>query len=220
MGRSVRVQGAALPHRRLRDAHFLAHRLDNHLAGTLHPGRLKPQGAHALGAKPPQPALKVAHGSGKQQPPDAGEDGIPHIPAQERHPLGTGFAGEAVADDDVAAVLQRLPERIERAQVVLAVAIPQNDEMAARGVDAADDGVSVASPRLLHHPRAHRLGAGGRAVAAAVVQHDHFAGDGAPVQELPRLADAVGDGAFLVAAEDENGQRWDIGHQTRSATTA
>ena len=103
---------------------------------------------------------------------------------------------------------------------MFAVAIPQNDETPAPGTDAADDSVAVAGPRLLHHARARRLGEGGRAVAAAVVQHDHFAGDGAPVQEVPRLADAVGDGALLVAAEDENGQRGNIGHQTRSAMTA
>ena len=155
------------------------------------------------------------HGRPEEQPPDPRKNRIPHVPAQERHPFGTGLSREAVADDEVAAALQCLPERIEGAQVVLAIAVPQNDEAAARGGDATDDGVSVASSRLLDHPRARRLGKRRRTVPTPVVHYDDFAGDGAPVQESPGLADTVGDGTLLVAAEDENGQQRVIRHPVR-----
>ncbi len=125
---------------------------------------------------------------------------------QERHRAVLDAAGEAVAEHEVAAALQLLPERRQRAEVVLPVSIAEDDEPAAGGSDAGVDRVAVACPRLLNDAGAGLFRKFRGAVPAGVVHHQDLPGDSVSVQEPSGFADAAGDGLLLVAAEDQDRQ--------------
>ena len=164
---------------------------------------LQREGSDAGGFEPPQAAVEVADGRAEEQPADARQQRIAQVSVQERHRAVLDAASEAVPEHEVAAALQLLPERRQRAEVVLPVSIAEDDEPAAGGSDAGVDRVTVACPRLLNDAGAGLFRKFRGAVPAGVVHHQDLPGDGVSAQEPSGFADAAGDGLLLVAAEDQ-----------------
>ena len=200
------IEGAALHNRRLGDPHPGADGLDDHPGRALHPRTSKPERPRRLDAEPAQPAMEIPERRAAQQFADARQQGVADAAPEKRHRAGVDPPGEAVAEHEVMPLAQLVQEDIERARIVLPVAVSENRVTTGRRLDAGDDRIAVSRPRLMHDPRSGRARHGSRTVATAVV-HDHdFAGCLPAFQEPRRLAHAMRYRLLLVATEDKDRQ--------------
>ena len=81
-------------------------RLDDHLAGELHAGRLQVERDHAVPAEAAQAAVEVADLAAEEQPADEGEHRVAEVAVQRRHRARLDAALEAVAHHQVGALAQ------------------------------------------------------------------------------------------------------------------
>ena len=131
------------------------------------PGQRSPS-ARALDVlNPRSPQLKSRAGERNSAPPTALSAAVP---AFRSLPPGAARAvHEPVAENEIAALAQLLVKRFERAEIMLPVAVAQNNMPPARRRDSRDDCVAVARIRLRNHARARLPRPRRRAVSAAVV---------------------------------------------------
>ena len=167
------------------------------------PGGTRREDARGGAFEPAQPAMKIADGRAEQPFAELRQRKVAETAQRRRRRVRRARPGEAVADHHLEALSQLLPERLQGVQIVLPVAVSENDEPAARGADAGGDRVAVACARLRDDAGARRPGPLRRPVAAGVVDHHHLAGYRVPGEEPARLPDAPGNGILFVAAEDQ-----------------
>ena len=181
-------------------------RLDHHLAGELHPGRLQVERHHAVPAEAAQAAVEVADLAAEEQPADEAEHRVAEVLVQRRHGARRDPAPEPVAHHQVRALAQFVNERHQVGEIVAVVGVAHDDVLAAGRDDAAHQRVAVTLVADRHHPGA---GVGGQllaAVRAAVVGDQHLTADTALGQESNSLADARRHGLCLVEARHDHGQ--------------
>ena len=181
-------------------------RLDHHLAGELHPGRLQVERHDGIPAEPAQAAVEVADLAAEEQPADEAEHRVAEVPVQRGHGPGRDAAGEPVAHHQVRALAQFVNERHQGSEIIAVVGVAHDDVLALGRDDAAHQRVAVA---LL----ADRDDAGARlggqllaAVCAAVIGDEHLTADTARGQESHRLGHARRHGLRLVEAGHDHGQ--------------
>jgi hypothetical protein len=172
----------------LADAQTHQATLHHHLAGELHARRAQVQAEDRVAAERAQTAVEVAHRGAEEQSADERQHRVADVAVQPRHRPGLDAAGETVAHHQIVAGAQPVEERPEGGEVVAVVGIAHRHIGAARRGDPADQRRAVAPLGHRHHPGALGLGERLRAVGAAVVGHQHLAGDPGRFEELACLA--------------------------------
>ncbi len=151
-------------------------------------------------------AVDVAHAQAEQrlhgvmvEPPD--HDAVP----------GVGPA-DLVAVHQIDVVGHPFPEQGHLAGIVLGVAVGVEDELLARGLEAAAQGAAVAAILLMMNDPDLGIDARElvedlrREVAAAVVDHDDFVIGREPSRRQQRVQHHAGDGAAVVVRGEEDAQ--------------
>src|SRR4029077_1162689 len=151
-------------------------------------------------AKGAEAAVRVADRGVKEDPADAGEDGVAEPRVRPGHCARLDSAQEAIADYELVALAQLGDQRTDGREVVARISVAHDDEAALRGIDAADQGAAVPLALDVHHPRAQLARDQLRTVAAAVVGDDDLGGVPALLDRPPRPGDASGQGLHLVEA--------------------
>ena len=128
------------------------------------------------------------------------QGGIADVAVQPRHRAGFDGATEPGTQDEVGAFGQQPQQLVEAREVVGAVGVADDNDLAARGRDARLVGVAVAAFGHADNARARRLGRLERAVGRAVVGHHHLSLDAGTREAFPRLLDAGDDCGPLVEA--------------------
>ena len=148
--------------------------------------------------------MEITHRNAEEQAPDEAQDRIAEVAMEGRHGARGDAAEEAVAHDQLVALLQGRMEGIDGIEGVAVVGIGHDDEASAGGVDACPQGGTVAAHRYIDHPCSSRLRNGLRAVRGAVVGNQDFTRHAEPGQAGLRLGDADAQGRRFVEAGHQN----------------
>ena len=97
--------------RNLADRHAAAIRLEDHLRGELHPGRVQVETGRGLLADRAHPAVGVGDLDAEEEVEHPGQDRVSDEPVQERHRIAVDRPLEAGAHDEVVALLEPVDER-------------------------------------------------------------------------------------------------------------
>jgi hypothetical protein len=157
----------------------------------------------------------VAHARAEEEVEGAGQYRVADIAVQPRHRARVDLR-EAVADDHVGAVLQRLQKRPDLREVVRVVGVAHEDVAAAGGGEAREVGAAVALAGLANHARTRALGELLRAVGRAVVGDHDLARDPLALHRLERLGDDDRDRVRLVEAWDHDRHQQVVGARPAS----
>ena len=111
-----------------------------------------------------------------------------------------------IAHHEVEAIAQLVQKTVECLEIVVAIAVAEDDEASPTRIDPGLDGATVARLRFADHASATLPGYRRRSVLTAVVQHHDFAANVPPLEKALRLGDALANRAFLVATEDQHAQ--------------
>ena len=111
---------------------------------------------------------------------------------QRGHGSGLDGAGEAVAHNQVVALVERRQEAGQMLEVVAGVGVGHHDVLAAGGLDAGDERRAVAAGGDVDDARAFDQRDGLRAVSRAVIGDEDFAGKVGVADGLRSLANADG----------------------------
>jgi hypothetical protein len=149
--------------------------------------------------------VEVPRRAAEEEPAEAAQHGISQVAILPWHRAGLDPTREAVAHHQVGSGAEPLEERHHAREVVAPIRVAHHHVPAARGEAAEVERRAVAADRHVHDASALRLGELLRAVARAVVRHEHLAGHTMALEKLARLAHARADGLRLVEA----------GHQDR-----
>jgi hypothetical protein len=190
--------------RDLVDGELAPERLEHHLGGELHPRGMEVEVVQRGAAHRPHPAVGVRHLHAEHAVQQAGEDRIAEPAVRPGHRTLVDAAVEPRAEDEVAAVLERVHELPELAQWIRAVGVSHHHVLTAGVRKPREVGAPVAALGLPDHDRSVRGGDLRRAVGRAVVDDDHLAGPAARLDALPGLVDDRADGALLVQARDDD----------------
>ncbi len=143
----------------------------------------------------------------KKRRPIAAEDGVAEIFVERGHGSGLDFAAEAIAHDEVVALLEFGEEAGELAEVVAGVGVGHEDVFAFGGLDAGHEGGAVAADRDRDDAGAFVCRDFLRAVGAAVVGDDDLAGDVVVAKGGDSLANAESERLCFVEAGHKNGDQ-------------
>ena len=180
-------------------------RLEDHLRGELHPGRVEVERRQRVAADRSHAAVRVGDLHAEEDVEHARQDRVADEAVEERHRVAVDRPLEARADDEVVSLLELVDERRELLQRVGLVGVAHDDVLAARFCEAREVGAPVAAPRLGDDARAVRGGDLRRAVGRAVVDDDHLTGSSRASDPFERLVDDPPDGLLLVQAGDDDG---------------
>ena len=192
--------------RHLRHALAGQGRLDHHLAGEFHPGRLQVERHHAIPVESAQAAVEVTDLAAEEQAADETQHRVAEVPVQRRHRSRRDPAGEPVAHHQVGTLAQLLDERHQVGEVVAVVGVAHDDVLAVGRDDAAHQRVAVTLVADRHHAGARLFGQPLAAVRTAVVGDQNLTADTTCGQESNSLADARRHGLCLVEARHDHGQ--------------
>src|SRR5690606_34228058 len=95
-------------------------------------------------------------------------------------------------------------EPVQEREVVGAVSVHDDDEVAARGLHPAKTGRAIAADRLVHDTRASLLGVRPGPVRRAVVAHDDLAAVAEALERVMGLPDDGRDAGALVQAGNDD----------------
>ena len=185
--------------------------LHHHLGGELHAGGAQVELEDAVAAEGAQAAVEVAHRDAEEDAADGGEHRVAEIFVQRRHGAGLDAAGEAVAHDQVVALVELGQEAGQMFEVVAGVGVGHHHVLAAGRLDAGDQRRAVAAGGDVDYARAFDQRDLQRPVDRAVVGDHDFAGKAGVVDGLRGLANADGESLGLIQARHEDGEV-EIGH--------
>ena len=117
--------------RHLADGESAAVRLEHHLGGELHPGRVEVERGQRVAADRAHPAVRVGHLHAEEDVEHPGEDRVADEAVQERHRVAVDRALEARADDEVVAGLEAVDERAQLVERIRVVGVAHDDVLAA-----------------------------------------------------------------------------------------
>ena len=180
---------------------------DDHLAGELHAGGAEVEREDGVAAEGAKAAVEVADGDAEEDAADGGEDGVAEVTVKRWHGSGLDGAGEAVAHDEVVAFVEFWEEAGEVFEVVAGVGVGHEDVFAAGGLDAGDEGGSVAADGHVDDAGAFVGGDLLRAVGAAVVGDYDLAGDVVVAKGGDGLANAESESLCFVEAGHKDGDQ-------------
>ena len=166
--------------------------------------------------------MEISHGYPEENSAERAEHGVTEIAMQRRHRSRLDFSAKAIADDEVGTRIQRAMKAGggEAVKFVAVVRVGHKDIASARAFDAGHERRAVSANRNMDYARAFGGRNLERAVRAAIVGDDYFAGKTAGRDCGERLANADGEGLRLIEAWHHdchrNGARVGIGRQTRS----
>jgi hypothetical protein len=136
--------------------------------------------------------VEVAHRDAEEDAPGGGEHRVAEVAVQRGHGSGLDGAGEAVAHNQVVALVERRQEAGQMLEVVAGVGVGHHDVLAAGGLDAGDERRAVAAGGDVDDARAFDQRDGLRAVSRAVIGDEDFAGKVGVADGLRSLANADG----------------------------
>ena len=208
--------------RDLAHAELAAERLEHHLRGELHPGRVQVERRERVAAHRPHAAVRVGDLDAEEDVQEPGEDRVADVAVEPRHRLAVDRPLEPRAHDEVVAVGEAVDERGEVLDRIRLVGIAHHDVVALRDGEPREVGAAVAGALLADDRRAVLGGDLRRAVGRGVVDDDHLAVR--PERRIPsqRLVDDRAHRLLLVQAGDDDGDlgRCSSGHRARRSTVA
>lgn len=178
--------------------------LDEHLAGELHPDGAEAEPLQRIAAERADAAADVGDLEAEEEAREVRLHGLEEVAVQRAHGAGEDAAVAARAEHQVVAGAQRLDEAVQFGEVVGAVAIDEEDELAAGGLEAAQAGGAVAADRLVHDDGAGARGAFGGAVARAIVGDDDLTPVAVAHERGRGVDDARADRLRLIEAGDHD----------------
>ena len=207
--------------RDLTHAELAPERLEDHLRGELHPGRVQIEGRERVLADGAHPAVRVGDLDAEEDVQQARQDRVADMAVEPRHRLAVDRPLEARAHHEVVALRKALDERREVLHRIRLVGVAHHDEVALRDGEPGEVGAAVAGALLADDGRTVLRGDFGGAIGRRVVDDDHLARASGAADALERLVDDLPDRLFLVQAGDDDG---DLGrgggHRVRRSTVA
>ena len=207
--------------RDLAHAELAPERLEDHLRGELHPGRVQIEGRERVLADGAHPAVRVGDLDAEEDVQQARQDRVADMTVEPRHRLAVDGPLEARSHHEVVTLRKALDERREVLHRIRLVGVAHHDEVALRDGEPGEVGAAVAGALLADDGRTVLRCDFGGAVGRRVVDDDHLARASGAADALERLVDDLPDRLFLVQAGDDDGYLGrGGGHRVRRSTVA
>src|SRR5207247_5857671 len=191
-------------------------RLEDHLGGELHSGRMEVERAQRVAAHSTHAAVRIRHLDAEEEIQQSRQNRVADSPVQPWHRVAVDLALEARAEHEIVALLETVDERSELLNRIGLVCVAHHDVRAARIREAREIGTAVPTSGLGHDTRAVLGGHLGGAIAGIVVDHDDLALTTRAPDSLPRLVNDGADRLLFVEAGDHDGDLYGRRHRERS----